>query len=143
MTKPLRIFLAEDNPGDVELVREALREHHIEHELTLARDGMAAKSYIERLAAAPDSPLPDLLLLDLNLPKAEGHELFSMFRANPRCTHTLVIVVTSSNAPRDRERAEALGAAHYFRKPSDLAAFLELGSVIRKLAEERGLPAGA
>uniref|UniRef100_Q01PF9 Response regulator receiver protein n=1 Tax=Solibacter usitatus (strain Ellin6076) TaxID=234267 RepID=Q01PF9_SOLUE len=139
MSKPLRIFLAEDNAGDVELVREALREHHIEHELTLARDGLAARDYIQRLRATPDAPLPDILLLDLNLPKAEGHELFRMFRANPRCSRTPVIVVTSSNAPKDRERAEALGAAHYFRKPSDLMEFLELGSIIRRLAIERGL----
>jgi CheY-like chemotaxis protein len=143
MTKVLRIFLAEDNAGDIELVREALREHHIEHELTLARDGMAAKAYIERLGTVSGAPIPDILLLDLNLPKAEGHELFSMFRANPCCTQTPVIVVTSSNAPKDRERAEALGAAHYFRKPCDLEQFLELGSVIRRLATERGLPKDA
>ena len=62
-----------------------------------------------------------------------------MFRSNPRCSQTPVIVVTSSNAPKDRERAEALGVAHYFRKPSDLMEFLELGSVIRRLALERGL----
>jgi two-component system, chemotaxis family, response regulator Rcp1 len=139
MNKILRIFLAEDNAGDVELVREALREHHIEYEITLARDGMSAKRFIERVGRAPDVPVPDLLLLDLNLPKADGHELFSLFRQNPLCSKTPVIVVTSSNAPKDRERAAALGAAHYFRKPSDLAEFMELGSVIRRVAAEQGM----
>jgi len=141
MNKRLRIFLAEDNAGDVELVREALREHHIEYEITLARDGMAAKQFIERLGRTPDAPVPDILVLDLNLPKAEGHELFALFRQNPFCSETPVIVVTSSNAPKDRERAAALGAAHYFRKPSDLAEFLELGSVIRRVVASHGMVA--
>ena len=71
MNRQIQIFLAEDNPGDVELVREALREHHIEHQLALAADGSEAKRYIERLCKEPGVPCPDLLLLDLNLPKAD------------------------------------------------------------------------
>jgi CheY-like chemotaxis protein len=137
MTKHLRIFLAEDNAGDVELVREALHEHNIDYEMTLARDGMAARHFLERAGKTPDAPVPDLLLLDLNLPKADGHELFSMLRANPLCSRTPVIVVTSSNAPKDRERAAALGAAHYFQKPADLSEFMKLGSVILDIAAGR------
>jgi len=137
MSKPLQIFLAEDNPGDVQLVRESLREHHIEYKLALASDGVEAKRYIERLGR--DAPCPDLLLLDLNLPKADGYELIARFRENPLCTHTPVIVVTSSDARRDRERAATLGVARYFRKPSELTEFLQLGSVIREVAVEQGL----
>jgi CheY-like chemotaxis protein len=98
--------------------------------------------YLQRLGKAPDAPCPDIILLDLNLPKAHGYELFEMFRANRLCTQTPVIIVTSSSAPRDRERAGALGAARYFCKPSDLEEFMELGSVIRELATEQGIPIG-
>jgi DNA-binding response OmpR family regulator len=129
----IRILLAEDNPGDVELVREALREHHVDFELFVASDGGEAERYIQRLGKFEDAPCPDLLLLDLNLPKAHGYELFQMFRANVMCQRTPVIVMTSSTAPKDRERAIALGAARFFCKPCELAEFLELGAVVREL----------
>jgi CheY-like chemotaxis protein len=139
MSRWIDIFLAEDNPGDVELVREALREHKVEYRLFLASDGTEVKRYIQRLGTTPDVPCPDLLLLDLNLPEADGFEVYQMFRAHPLCGETPVIVVTSSSASRDRERAAAMGVARYFPKPSDLSEFLKLGSVIRDLATERGL----
>jgi len=141
MHKPLQILLVEDNPGDAELVREALREHGIEHEIKLASDGAEAEAYLARMGTSPDAPCPDLILLDLNLPKSGGHQVFAAFRANPLCASTPVIVLTSSNAPRDREQAASLRASRYFRKPSDLAEFLMLGQVIREVALEAGLPA--
>ncbi len=140
MTRPLHIFLAEDNPGDVELVREALREHNISHQLFVACDGREARRFFDSMGKAPDAPFPDLFLFDLNLPKTDGYELMSLFRSHPLCAEAPVIIVTSSNARKDRERAAALGATRYFRKPSELLEFLELGSLIRELAEERGLP---
>lgn len=139
MNRPLHIFLAEDNPGDVELVRESLREQNIEYTLTLASDGREAKRLIQRVGMAEDAQCPDLVLLDLNLPKADGYELMDLLRAHPMCATTPVIVVTSSDAKRDRERAAQMGAVRYFRKPSELSEFLQLGLVIRELAEERGL----
>jgi CheY-like chemotaxis protein len=139
MSTAIRILLAEDNPGDVELVREALREYQVECQLHVAQDGAEARRYIERLGKSDDAPCPDLLLLDLNLPKAHGYELFQLFRAHALCAQTPVIVMTSSSAPKDRERAAALGAARYFCKPCELAEFLKLGSVIRTVAQERGL----
>ncbi len=143
MTRPIRIFLAEDNPGDVELVHEALREHGISYTLSLASDGREAKHFIERMGTASDAPCPDVLLLDLNLPKTDGHELLALFRSHPQCAGVPVVIVTSSNARKDRERAAALGAARYFRKPLELSEFLELGAVIRELVEERGRLLGA
>jgi CheY-like chemotaxis protein len=139
MSKLIHIFLAEDNPGDVELVHEALREYHIEYELNVGADGAEVDWYLERLGKSADTPCPDLLLLDLNLPQTHGYDLFAKFRAHRLCVDTPVIIVTSSTAPKDRERAAFLGAARYFRKPSDLAEYLKLGSVIRQLAVERGL----
>jgi len=141
VTRPLRIFLAEDNPGDVELVRESLREHHIEHTLSVARDGREAKRFIQGIEE--DASCPDLFLLDLNLPKADGYELMDLLRAHPLCANKPVIVVTSSDAKKDRDRAAQMGAARYFRKSSELIEFLQLGLLIRELAEENGLPVGA
>lgn len=143
MSRILHIFLAEDNPGDVELVREALREHRIPHTLSVASDGREAKKFFERMGTYPDAPCPDVLLFDLNLPKADGYELMSLFRLHPLCANAPIIIVTSSNARKDRERAAALGATRYFRKPSELSEFLELGSLIREVVAERGLSLGA
>ncbi len=139
LRRPIRIFLAEDNPGDVVLIHEALREYSVDHSLVHAADGSEAKQYLESLAGLPEGELPDLLLLDLNLPKCDGDQLLAMFRAHPSCKDTPAIIVTSSNAPRDRERAAELGASRYFRKPSDLNEYLRLGQIIREVIAERGL----
>jgi two-component system, chemotaxis family, response regulator Rcp1 len=132
----IRIFLAEDNPADVDLVREALREHGVDHELWLATDGQEAKRFIQAMGKVPDSPCPDLILLDLNLPMVSGHELIALFRKHPSCTRTPIIVVTSSDSRRDREQSAELGA-QYFRKPSELGEFMELGAVVREAAIAR------
>lgn len=75
----------------------------------------------ERYWSPVNSPCPDLILLDVNLPQADGYELFTRFRRHPLCTTTPVIIVTSSDAAADRQRSVELGAARYFRKPTDLA----------------------
>ena len=129
----LKILVAEDNRGDVFLMREALLAHGIEHDLFVLQDGAEALAYMDRMGKSPDAPCPDVFLLDLNLPKVEGHQLLTRFRGHPLCQDTPVIVVTSSDAPRDRERAALLGAARYFRKPSDIDEFMQLGAVIKEV----------
>ena len=131
----LRIFLAEDNEADVNLVREALREHHVPHELTVAQDGVSASQYINGVAAGTNA-CPDVFLLDLNLPQMDGHELFALIRSSPACATTPVVILTSSDAPSDRERAKAMGASVYFRKPLDLLEFLELGNIVLQIVGE-------
>jgi CheY-like chemotaxis protein len=133
MTDAIRILLAEDNHGDEFLVREALREHQVQHELHVMRDGLEAVHYIERMGDATDAPCPDVLLLDLNLPHRSGHELLQLFRAHPFCRNTPVIVITSSDAEKDRRRAAELGATRYFRKPSDVDEFIQLGAIVREV----------
>ena len=135
MKELLHILLAEDNRGDVLLIREALREHHVEHDLYVLNDGLQAARYIEHLGEASDTPWPDLLLLDLNLPHWDGHELLQLFRAHPLCKGIPVIVITSSGAEADRKRAAELGATRYFQKPSDLDEFIRLGAVVREVVE--------
>jgi chemotaxis family two-component system response regulator Rcp1 len=133
MMNLLKVLLAEDNRGDVFLVRAALKQHRIEHELMVVADGDRALNYISRIGTAPDAPCPDVFLLDLNLPKADGHEVLQCFRAHPLCRTTPVIVVTSSDAPRDRRRVEEFSDARYFRKPTEIDEFFELGDLIKQV----------
>ena len=130
---PIRVLLAEDNPGDVQLVQEALLEHQINFELAVCSDGALALSYLETVGGETGVPCPDVFLLDLNLPKASGDQILKKFRTQSNCADTPVIIVTSSDAPRDRERATQLGAAHYFRKPADFDEFMTLGAVVKSL----------
>lgn len=125
-------LLAEDNPGDVFLVRRALEEHHIPHELHVVRDGAEALAFVDHLGQ-PDSPRPDLILMDINLPKVDGPQVLSEFRRRPECMNTPVIVVTSSDAQSDRARLAGLGVSYYFRKPSDYDSFLRLGDIILQI----------
>jgi CheY-like chemotaxis protein len=128
--------MAEDNDADVNLVREALKEYAVDCELTVAQDGANASDYIRKVADGR-YPCPDMFLLDLNLPKADGHELFALIRASEACADAPVVILTSSDAPRDRDMAKALGASAYFRKPSDLMEFLEIGKIVRRIIEDR------
>jgi chemotaxis family two-component system response regulator Rcp1 len=127
------ILLAEDNPADVYLIREALREHSVECAIREASDG---KEVLRILAAAPgeggENRL-DLIILDLNLPRHDGIEILQHLQAREDLAHIPVVVLTSSDSPRDRQLANQLGAECYLRKPSSLADFLGLGVVFRDL----------
>ena len=131
MSGVARILLAEDNSGDILLIRRALAEYGIEHELHVVHDGEQAIKFLARAGRPGEAPRPDLVLLDLNLPRVDGAEVLMELRHNPRCAATPVIVVTSSNAARDRARLTELGISHYFQKPSDLDEFMQLGAVVR------------
>lgn len=133
----LRILLAEDNPGDVLLVRQALEEHRIPHELFVVEDGAKALAFVARMGQPGEAPCPDVILLDVNLPKVDGPQVLRAFRKHPECGQTPVIVVSSSDAPKDRERMAQLGIARYFRKPLDFDAFLKLGALVREVVEEK------
>jgi CheY-like chemotaxis protein len=132
---PVRILLAEDNPGDVLLVKDALTSHKIPHELHVVKDGDEALAFIENMGEPDGIPCPDVMLLDLNLPKVDGPEVLTRFRKHPECSQTPVIVITSSDAHRDRQRMAQFGIARYFRKPSDLNEFLKLGAVVLEVVE--------
>jgi CheY-like chemotaxis protein len=119
------ILLVEDNPDDVELTRDALREHHVANPLVVASDGAEA---LEFLATA--DPLPRVVLLDLKLPKVDGLEVLRQMRENPRTRSLPVVVLTTSREDRDLLRSYELGANSYVRKPVD---FLEFHEAIRTL----------
>ena len=132
----LNILLAEDNPGDILLIRQALNQHGISSLLHVVRDGEEALAFVAHMGETGGAPCPDLMLLDLNLPKVDGPEVLCEFRKHPQCEHTPVVVITSSDAHKDRARMAQLGIASYFRKPSELDAFLRLGAVVREIVEQ-------
>ena len=125
----VRILLAEDNDGDVFLVRRALEKKGLIHELTVMHNGEEALRWLESDGRKPDRT-PDLILLDLNLPRVDGGQLLSHIRKSDTFSCTPVIVLTSSDSPKDREMAMELGANLYFRKPTDLKSFMELGQIV-------------
>ena len=128
-----RILLAEDNDGDVFLVRRALEKRGLLHELVLAHNGEEALSWLDHHSGDTNGEArPDLILLDLNLPRVDGGQLLSHIRKTDSFSRTPVIVLTSSDSPKDRQMALELGANLYFRKPTDLASFMDLGRIIEE-----------
>ncbi len=130
----LSIVLAEDNPGDIFLIRRALDAQRISYELIVAKDGEEAIARVTE-AAAGDRKI-DLLLLDLNLPRRDGTEVLARVRGHSSLAKVPVLLLTSSDSPQDRERCLNLGANGYFRKPSNLAAFMEIGKLAIDLIEK-------
>jgi CheY-like chemotaxis protein len=127
------ILLAEDNAGDVLLVREVLKQHGISHSIEVLSDGDQAFRFIDDLDRDSKSPCPELFLLDLHLPKKGGDLILRHLRASERCGQTPVVILTSSDSPRDYERATRHAPLHFFRKPSSLDAFMELGEVVKSI----------
>lgn len=117
-------------------MREAIRTQNLPLDIHLAPDGQEAMEFIERAETDPNSPCPHLMLLDINLPRADGFEVLRRVRASEKCGHIPVVVVSSSDSPDDRNLAAQLGAG-YFRKPPSYAEYLKLGLVLKALIETR------
>ena len=124
LSRPIDILLVEDNPGDVRLTREALREGKIRNNLHVARDGVEALAFLRREGGHADAPRPDVILLDLNLPRKSGREVLSEVKQDPALRQIPVVVLTSSEAEEDIVRAYDLHANCYISKPVDLDQFI-------------------
>ena len=120
--KPISILLVDDDPGDVVLVREAFEHNKVRNELRVSSDGVYALGVLRDQSI----PLPDLILLDLNLTRMDGRELLTEIRADPRLTRIPVVVLTTSDAEADIVRSYELHANAYVTKPVDLQRFLEV-----------------
>ena len=131
--EPKEIFLAEDNRGDVYLIRKAIQDKGLPHRMFVAEDGEQASQYLESIGKGQQCP--DIILLDLNLPKQEGHGLLRQLREHPDCRSKPVIVISSSDFPKDHELVEELGAT-FFRKPADLEEFLRIGDLVLSMIVE-------
>jgi two-component system, chemotaxis family, response regulator Rcp1 len=135
----LRILLAEDNPADVYLIREALKEHGVDYPICVASDGRRVLELIAKGEPVENEDLV-MIILDLNLPLHDGIEILRQLRGSSVLAGVPVVVLTSSDSPRDRIVASELGAACYLRKPSNLEQFLELGAVLKNLLASNRSP---
>ena len=129
----IRLLLVEDSPADVYLVKEAMRAEGSPFHLEVADNGETAIEILDRVDADATEPAPGLLLLDLNVPRKDGTQVLERLRHSPRCGEIPVIMISSSDSPAERQRAFALGVTEYFRKPSNLNEFMQLGKLVRRL----------
>jgi two-component system, chemotaxis family, response regulator Rcp1 len=129
-----RILIVEDNEADVAMIRKAIAAA-VEADLHVVSDGKAATGFFDAADADESAPRPDLVLLDLNLPKVNGDEVLKHVRASTRCRDAMLLVVSSSDALRDQSAVASLGIAGYFRKPSDYAEYMKLGPLVKRLLE--------
>ena len=123
-TPPVEILLVEDNPGDVRLTKEALREGKVYSTLHWAKDGVEALEFLHREGKYADAPRPDIILLDLNLPKKDGREVLEIIKSDDLLKHIPVVVLTTSKAEEDVLKSYALHANCYVTKPVDLEKFI-------------------
>ena len=129
-SEPIQILLVEDSPGDIRLTREVLRDARIANELHIVGDGEEAMRFLRRQGAFDGVPRPDLILLDLNLPRKDGREVLAELKEDPDLHLIPVIVLTTSAAEQDVLRSYDLNAACYITKPIDLDEFI---SVVRSI----------
>ena len=122
--QPVEILLVEDNPGDARLTQEALRDGKVYNKLTVVPDGVEAMAYLRREGRYAGARQPDLILLDLNLPKKDGREVLQEIKADERLRRIPVVVLTSSNAEQDVLKSYGLHANCYVTKPVDLDQFI-------------------
>lgn len=123
MTQPIRLLLVEDNPGDADLTRDTLEDSKLLLDISLARDGAEALDYLLGRGPRPAANVPDLIILDLNLPKMNGHQVLAEIRTHTHLQAVPVVILTSSDAEKDIAQSYQLGANCYVAKPIDLKAF--------------------
>ncbi|MCQ9133847.1 response regulator [Streptomyces hilarionis] len=121
---PIDVLLVEDDPGDELMTREAFEDNKIGNTLHVVRDGEEALDFLYRRAAHPNAPRPDLILLDLNLPKYDGRQVLETIKSDPDLAHIPVVVLTTSAAEEDILRSYRLHANAYVTKPVDLDQFI-------------------
>ena len=121
---PIEILLVEDNVGDVRLTKEALKEGKVYNNLHWAKDGVEALAFLRREGSHNNAPRPDIILLDLNLPKIDGREVLSVIKNDNQLKHIPVVVLTTSKADEDVLRSYELHANCYVTKPVDLEKFI-------------------
>ncbi|KZS83302.1 response regulator [Mycobacterium persicum] len=130
--RPIDILLVEDDPGDELITREAFEHNKVKNRLHVARDGEEGLDYLYRRGEFHDAPRPDLILLDLNLPKYDGRQLLEKIKSDPDLSRIPVVVLTTSAAEEDILRSYKLHANAYVTKPVDLDQFM---TAVRQIDE--------
>jgi len=126
LVKPIEILLVEDNPGDVRLTIEALKEAKVINHLTVVKDGVEALAFLRRQGSYTTAPRPHLILLDLNLPRKDGREVLADIKADDNLKRIPVVVLTTSQDERDVLKSYNLHANCYITKPVDLDQFVRV-----------------
>ena len=127
---PIEILLVEDNPGDVRLTKEALKDAKVRNHLHVAMDGVEALAFLRKEGKFGAAVRPDLILLDLNLPKKNGREVLEEVKRDPALQHIPIVILTTSQAEQDVLESYRLRANAYVTKPVDLDQFLKVvGSI--------------
>jgi CheY-like chemotaxis protein len=129
---PIDVLLIEDDPGDILITREAFEHHKIHNTLHVARDGQEGLDYLRQRGAHEGAQRPDLILMDLNLPKYDGRQLLEQIKSDPDLCHIPLVVLTTSSAEEDILRSYRLHANAYVTKP---VGFDEFMNVIRQIDE--------
>ena len=122
--RPIKILLVEDNPGDVRLIVEVLKENKVLNNLHVVEDGVEAMAFLRREGKYADAPRPDIILLDLNLPKKDGREVLAEIKTDENLKRIPVVILTMSKAEEDILKAYDLYANCYITKPVDLEQFI-------------------
>jgi CheY-like chemotaxis protein len=130
---PVEILLVEDNPGDVRLTREALKDGKLLNNLHVVGDGIEALAFLGNEGRYPDAPRPDLILLHLDLPRLGGREVLERVKADPDLGAIPIVILTGSRAEEDILRSYRLNASCYVRKPVDLNQFRAVVQAIEEL----------
>lgn len=130
LSQNIEILLVEDNPGDIRLIVEVLKEGKIHNNLSVVEDGEQALAYLRHEGIYQDAIVPDIILLDLNLPKINGNEVLAEIKKDPLLKYIPVIILTTSEAEQDILRAYDLHANCYITKPVNLEQFL---TVVRSI----------
>lgn len=128
--RPIEILLVEDNPGDVRLTEEVFKEAKIQNNLQVVMDGVEAMAFLRREGKYADAPQPDIILLDLNLPKKDGREVLAEIKADPVLRRIPVVALTTSKAEEDILKTYALHLNCYIVKPVDFEQFMKVVSSI-------------
>ncbi len=126
MSLPIQVLLVEDNPGDAQLTRIALEDGKMHINLSVVDDGVEAMAFLRKQAAYARSPHPDLILLDLNLPKKDGREVLAEIKADQALRRIPVVILTTSQAEEDIIKAYNLCANCYISKPVDFDQFIKI-----------------
>lgn len=125
-TRPVNILLVEDNPGDVRLTKEAFREAGIDVQMEVAMDGLTAIHMLQKKAPHEDQSTPDLILLDLNLPKLDGKDVLAAIKSDDQLKRIPIVVLSTSNAESDVLKCYDLHVNCYLNKPVDFDSFFEM-----------------
>ncbi len=132
LLKPVEILLVEDDPGDIELTRESLKANKITTNLNIVHDGVSAMQYLSQEGAYSDAKRPDLIILDLNLPKKDGLEVLDDLKTDQNLKSIPVVILTTSEADEDIIKSYNLGANCYVTKP---IGFKEFEKIVRSIEE--------